>query len=369
MPYGPTRLLDTRKGLGAPRAKVPTGSRIVLQVAGTGDIPSDATAVAVNLTATDTTANGYVTAGQSSTVSNLNYRAGQTIANSAIVPLDPGGTIEIANAGNKGGLADLIMDVTGYFTKADASQYGPAPLQRILDTRHGTGAKQAQVPGGAGVPVTIAGIDSIPADATAVAVHVTVTDTAGNGWIAAEPDGAGTPTTSILNYLRGQTVSNTVIVPVAADGKIELYNGGTRTPVDLIADVSGYFSTDAPDAYMPYTPTRVWDSRQFVGVGLWPNQAAQQYLAPDGTGLVFPPDATVITNITLTNTTANGYITAYPDGASRPAISNLNYLKGQTVAGLGILSSTGWGQSIDVYNTSTGTAALILDVFGYFSNY
>ena len=51
--------------------------------------------------------------------------------------------------------------------------------------------------------------------------------------------------TSNLNFQAGQTIPNTVIVPVGKDGKdgkdgkIQLYNGSTGT-VHLLVDVSGY---------------------------------------------------------------------------------------------------------------------------------
>jgi hypothetical protein len=367
-PYGPARLLDTRIGLGAPKRKVSTGGFVALKVAGVGSIPANATAVAVTLTATDTTVNGYLSADGGTSVSNVNYRAGQTVADSAIVPVNPDGTIDVYNEGPDGGLADVIADVTGYFTRTTASQYGPVDLERILDTRHGIGAAKKQIAGDTGVPVAVAGTDAIPANATAVAVHVTAVDGTGNGWVAAEPDGAGTPTTSILNYLKGQTVSNTVIVPVGTDGRIELYNGGTKTPVDLIADVSGYFSANAPDAYVPVTPYRAVDTRKTAGLD--GGETVQYPLGNDGiTGSpVIPSGATMVTNITVTNTQGNGYLTVFPAGTPQPLVSNLNHLTGQTVANPGLLNTTGQTEEIYVYNGSSAWTDVIFDVFGYFTD-
>ena len=239
-PYGPTRILDTRKGTGAPKAPVVVGSFVKLKIAGNGGIPADVTSVAVNLTVTDATGDGSVATSpdgeETQGASNIAYTKGQTVADSAIVRVPLDGYIDVYNEGATGS-ADLIADVIGYFTPTAASGYQPVPLSRILDTRKGTGAKLQKVPADSGIPVAVDGVDSIPSGATAVAVHVTVADTTGGGWIAAEPDGAGVPGSSILNYGTGQVISNTVFVPVASDGKIELYNGGT-TPVDLIADVS-----------------------------------------------------------------------------------------------------------------------------------
>ncbi len=274
--------------------------------------------------------------------------------------------------GATGSSVDLIADVSGYFTRSAASGYTAVTSDRILDTRHGTGAPTAKVAPNQGLPVGIVGADSIPAGVTAVALHVTVTDTAGSGWIAAEPDGAGTPSTSNLNYLMGQTISNTAIVPVAADGKIELYNGGTGS-VYLIAGVAGYFSTASTEVYTPVTPYRAWDSRK-SGEPLTPGGTTTYALNTSEYNSAVPPvipaGATLITNLTVTDVGAIGYVTAFPAGTPQPMVSNINYLAGQTVAGMSVLASTGSQQQVSLYNynQSTGRGDVVLDVFGYLSN-
>ena len=370
--YGPTRILDTRKGIGAAKAKLGVGSPIYVKVAGVGSIPSDVTAVAVNLTATNTTGGGYVVAGGVGTyasTSNLNYGTGQTVANSAIVPVNSDGTIELVNEGSSGDTIDLIADISGYFTQGSGNGYTPVTLKRILDTRNGTGASKAKVAAGGHVSIAITGADSIPSGVKAVAVHVTETDATGGGFIAAEADGAGTPTTSSLNFSSGQTISNTVIVPVASDGRIELYNGAASGSVDLVADVSGYFSASSTEEYVPLTGFRAFDSRDegelnpggvdALSLGDWPYQDAENLI---------PSGATVITNITITGTQAPGYLTVYPYQTAAPGVSDLNFLKGQTVANLGLLATTGAQQTVDVANHSSGYDELILDVNGYFAN-
>src|SRR4249920_1683610 len=73
----PTRILDTRIGLGAAPGVVPQGQSIDVQVTGgSSGVPAGATAVAFNLTATDAVAPGFVTAWPAGsprpTVSNIN---------------------------------------------------------------------------------------------------------------------------------------------------------------------------------------------------------------------------------------------------------------------------------------------------------
>ena len=112
----PERLLDTRSGTGAPQQPVGSGNPVTLQVTGRGGVPSTATAVVLNVTATQVTATSFVTVWPTGTpmsdTSNLNMTAGGTSANLVITKLGAGGTVDIANAF---GEAHLIADVTGYF--------------------------------------------------------------------------------------------------------------------------------------------------------------------------------------------------------------------------------------------------------------
>jgi hypothetical protein len=71
----------------------------------------------LNITVTNTKGPGFITVwpqgGTFPTVSTLNYVAGQTIANAAIVPSGTGGGISVV-AGVHG--TDLIIDINGYFS-------------------------------------------------------------------------------------------------------------------------------------------------------------------------------------------------------------------------------------------------------------
>jgi hypothetical protein len=80
-------------------------------------IPNGAVAYSLNVTVTNTTGPGFILIfpkdfGQP-TVSTLNYVAGQTVANAAIVPAGTGGAVTVI-AGVSG--TDLIIDINGYFT-------------------------------------------------------------------------------------------------------------------------------------------------------------------------------------------------------------------------------------------------------------
>jgi hypothetical protein len=360
---GPTRILDTRKGTGAPKAPVVVGSFLRLKIAGSGGIPADVTAVELNLTVTDATNDGQVGTSKDGdgtpSALNIDYVAGQTVADSAIVEVPVDGYIDVYNEGAAGS-ADLIADVSGYFAPSAAAGYQPVAPMRILDTRKGIGAPKKTVPSAAGISVAVGGVDSIPpSGVTAVAVHVTVTDAAGGGWIGAEPDGAGVPGTSTLNYNKGQVISNTVLVPVASDGKIELYNGGSGT-VDLLADVSGYFSAAAPNAFVPVTPYQPVDT---ADSGALSAGSTNHFYLVQAAGT-----AAVIGVLTVSQPADGGYLTTYPDDISQPAVSDVNFNAGQTVANLSVLDTATDEQAATyVYNGSPGTLQLDINVLGYFA--
>ena len=98
-------------------------------------------AVAVNVTVTEPTSSGYVTvwpAGAAMpTASNVNFVAGQTIANMVTVGLGTGGQIDLFNYA---GDSSVLVDVTGWYT----SGFTPIVPVRVMDTRAGLGGATFQ---------------------------------------------------------------------------------------------------------------------------------------------------------------------------------------------------------------------------------
>ena len=113
----PERILDTREGLGAPKAKLLAGQQIDLQVTGRGPVPqSGVEAVVINVTGDQSSFAGFVTAWPTGidrpVVSNLNLALGETRANLVVVPVGIGGKVSLFTSGG----TDLIADVAGWFT-------------------------------------------------------------------------------------------------------------------------------------------------------------------------------------------------------------------------------------------------------------
>lgn len=110
----PCRVVDTRTG-----PPLASGVPRILPVAGTCGIPSTARAVAVNLTAVAPAGAGYLTAypagATAPTASSLNFIAGQTRANNALLLLSGDGEIAARSFVGGSGTVHLVVDVSGWF--------------------------------------------------------------------------------------------------------------------------------------------------------------------------------------------------------------------------------------------------------------
>lgn len=247
---------------------------------------------------------------------------------------------------------------------------------RVLDTRAG----QATIDGlynglgalsaGAELDLAINGRGGVPAHgAAAVVLNVTATNPTRTGYLTVWPAGSARPLASNLNFVPGQTVPNLVIAKVGVDGKIALFNSSGTT--DFVADVGGWFPTTS--GLTSLVPARLLDTRVGQGTidGLFAGggslgAGSELDLAVAGRGDVPLSGADAVAlNLTATNSTGVGYLTAWPAGAARPLASNLNLAAGSTVANLAIVK-LGSGGKVALYNARNSTD-LVADVVGWFA--
>ena len=116
----PARLLETRPGnktvdgVSAGIGRRPAGSVTAVKVTGRGGVPAGASAVRLNVAAVSADGPGFLTVypcgGPRPDASNVNYAAGQTIANSVFTGVGAGGKVCIYNLTG----VDLVVDVTGH---------------------------------------------------------------------------------------------------------------------------------------------------------------------------------------------------------------------------------------------------------------
>ncbi len=115
----PCRLADTRDAVGPfGGPALQAGATRSFVMVGSCGIPTVADAIAVNITVTQPTAPGHVIIYPLGvplpTTSTINYSAGQTRANNAIVQVGANGSIA-ATCGQSSGTTHFIVDVVGYF--------------------------------------------------------------------------------------------------------------------------------------------------------------------------------------------------------------------------------------------------------------
>jgi hypothetical protein len=246
----PARLLDTRAGestvdgqqLGAGSSA--PGSTIVLPVAGRGGVTEGAAAVVLNVTAVGGEGSGFVTVypcdSEQPLASNLNFGVDTPIPNAVITKLSANGTVCLYVGANA---VDLVADVDGYFPAG--SGYNALTPRRFLDTRPGESTIDGRYAGGGStaagstLELVVAGRGGVPADATSVVLNVTAADGAGPGFVTVYNCDIPRPLASNLNFVASTPVPNAVIVKLSSMGTVCMYVG--TNPVDLVADVSGYF--------------------------------------------------------------------------------------------------------------------------------
>ncbi|GGT22459.1 MULTISPECIES: hypothetical protein [Streptomyces] len=304
------------------------------------------------------------------------------------VSVNPEGTelkVAVNTTGLEPGAYDLLLDGAGYtdgepspgylpkaytVTAAAAvpqgSRFVPMGPSRFLDTRDGTGAPRQRVGPGGVVSLQVAGVKGVPASrVTAVVMNVTAVDPTESGHVTVYPNGQAAPQSSNLNFTPGRIVPNLVTVPVV-NGKVDLRNSAGT--VDLIADVSGYYTDKAGvgSALNPITPSRFLDTRDGTG-------APRQRVGPGGVvtlqvaGVAAVPAkgvTAVVMNVTAVEPTESGHVTVYPNGQAAPQSSNLNFTPGQVVPNLVTVPVV--NGKVDLRN-SAGSVDLIADVTGYYA--
>ena len=116
----PVRIFDTRTGVGTTKSLMNAGEKRTVQVAGSFGIPSNATAVYLNVTSVNASAWGWLAVWPTGLLmpnsSNVNFAGGSIVPNMAIVKLGTGGTLQVYNDAGVSGTtsSDVLIDVLGY---------------------------------------------------------------------------------------------------------------------------------------------------------------------------------------------------------------------------------------------------------------
>jgi hypothetical protein len=259
-------------------------------------------------------------------------------------------------ATNTAGTSGASAPSAAVIPSARAGFIGTTP-KRVLDTRSGIGARAAKLGAGSTLTLTVPGL---PAGTTAVALNVTATGPTAGSYLSVYPGGAARPVASSLNFGPGQTIPNLVLVPLGPGNTVTFYNAAGT--VNVIADLTGYYTTGGGAGFIGTTPKRVLDTRSGIGARA-AKLGAGSTLTLTVPGL--PAGTTAVAlNVTATGPTAGSYLSVYPGGAARPVASSLNFGPGQTIPNL-VLVPLGPGNTVTFYNAA-GTVNVIADLTGYY---
>ena len=312
--------------------------------------------------------------------------------------------------GSVANVKSLDAQTTSTSTKLQATTpstsmlaYTPLPVPtRICDTRPGNPSGLSGLAAQCnnktladGESLTVAMPSSVPSNAGAVVVNLTVTDPTTAGYLTLYPAGASSPpTVSNLNFNSGQTVANLATVGLGSSSgtpSVEVYAGPSSGggSVNVIVDLEGYYappSSGVEGAYYPLSPARILDTRcneNMSGQGCAGENLPSQNdsvppLSPNSTvsfqatgvgGVPSSGVAAVVLNVTVVSMADNplpSYLTIWPTGQPRPMASNLNFNPGEILANRVIVPVPSNGQ-LSVYNYS-GSVQLVVDVSGWFAN-
>jgi hypothetical protein len=361
-------------------------------------VPEGAAAVALNVTAADASASGWITVWPAVNndntdvakplISNLNYAPQQAIANMVIVRLDKNGDIKIAG---QGGCPHGIIDLVGYYTAAAVDGL-PNPVnggfvpvvapKRILDTRlandgvengqpaplaptgcAGATAKNVRVTNTGGVP------SSGQRPVKAVVLNVTAVGASAPGFLTVYP-GAAAPTASNVNYAKGTAVPNLVIAEVPDTGIIHI-KADTGCP-NVIVDVMGWVrggDAAVTGTYTSQTPKRLLDTRNTPENDCVVDGTTKIPVAGVAAGgvpsLADPhPPLAVALNVTAVTPSAFGFLTVWDSGSPKPFTSNINYPNAGATPNM-VIAKLGPDGAIRV-SASAGCPQLIIDVVGWY---
>ena len=244
-PIAPARYADSRDeatfdGRFRDTGPLAAGTTWKVQIAGRGDIPAEATAAVLNVTAVGPVGPGHFTVypctSDVPTASSLNYATKQVRPNEVIAKLSATGHVCVYTHAT----SHVIVDAVGYLTPTDGhtpldpTRYGDT---RDQDTFDGRFRATGPIDAGTTWKIPIAGRGSVPSGATTAVLNVTAVKPSGAGHLTVYPCTAEVPNASHVNYTPGDVRANEVIAKLSPTGHICVH---THATTHIIVDVTGH---------------------------------------------------------------------------------------------------------------------------------
>ena len=260
-PLAPKRVLDTRSGIG----RLLPGHTVTINLFDARPVPAnDVSAAVIDVTVPTPAPGGslsvYPSGGGWDGRVTMTLTGGGNIQQQLTVPLSPSGGLTIRS--NAAKPTHVLIDVVGFYAAGLPTLPGRFAYAnaRVLDTRIGLGVPKATIGAGKKVTLALAGHGGVPAGgASAVVANIAVLSAHTTGQLVVT-DGDSTRATTPLRFVGDWETPHTMqterVVKLGSNGTLTFTNT-SKTPVDLVVDVFGYFlpgtvSTDG--SYVPQVP-------------------------------------------------------------------------------------------------------------------
>ncbi|HEY8998865.1 MAG TPA: hypothetical protein VIM53_00940 [Candidatus Saccharimonadales bacterium] len=354
----PSRVLDTRTTTGGHNAPLAAGQHISVPIEGAGSVPTAgvSSVLADVIAVPSATAGGYLTAYSSDAASvpvasSVNAAAGTPTSTLTWIPVGADGHINLySSTANMNAVVDVFGWMSGGDVTTDAGVQ-VVPPSRILDTRTTTGGQEGAMSANETLNVHVQGVGGIPSSGVAgVIAHVTAVAPAASTYFnvfpygypesTALPPGDAQMTSSALNVNAKAVASNTVVLPIGANGDISIHNY-TSNP-NVVVDIQGWIAAPVLSVTPPsaaalnaggtltttdgQTAQKILNNANLYAMTTWWNTVAPTLLAaPMTNATAFEPNGTVTTDvIRRLSSEAYSLATAISTGSYDPTVTGVS---------------------------------------------
>jgi hypothetical protein len=347
----PTRVLDTRSGVGGTTGRLAVGQRLTLQIPAAA--AASATSVVLNLTADGADVAGFVIAWPCDApmpeTSILNFTPGHAVPNMVALKLPSTGLCFQSSAP-----VHLIGDLMGWFTGTGDFQ-GATP-NRLLDTRSGS-----PLAANTERRIKVAGTPGISSTAAIAALNFTIVTPAADGFVTVYTCGGSVPVASTVNFRAGEVVPNFTFAALA--GGDVCFRSSVTT--HILVDSFGWSA--GTGGLRGLQPARVLDTRNLTW-SIGPAQSGQTlHLRVAGRGGVPNDSAAALLTITVDGISGGGFVVAWPCDEAMPEASVLNLWAGTVRSNLALVKLSAVDGEVclrpTLYNGSSIT--MIADAVGF----
>ncbi|MFG1606768.1 hypothetical protein [Actinoplanes sp. NPDC049265] len=235
-------------------------------------------------------------------------------------------------------------------------------MGRVLNTLTGVGTTKGVRGPASTTQFQVLGVAGVPTgNVRAVMVNVTTkAPTAATFLTLYKGDLTSRPGIATLNVAAADNLSNSAIVEVGSNGKLNLYNNAGN--IDVLVDVLGYYTltrgTSGPGGFVPV----IANPTVLNVAGIAANASRTVNLLG---GIVPAGSPAIFADLQVGGATAEGWVGTTPTGGSGET-ANLAFDTGTTSSGTLIrLAADG---RINLVNHSAGTINVLIRLLGYHTN-